>query len=315
MSSHQNAGVDASGVDAETARREVVVGMVEGTDAGMVDMLGRHAATDELPDIDAGQVKVPLGVPLGGLGEVEASLHELVVDLLSHFKVGKRDAWSYHGAQPVGSGAVVELHGHDGTLADALQGAAPSGMDGGGGAGHGVVEQYRDAVGGGDSDAHAGHRGRHHVYSVEYLVAHDVAHVEQFGRHGAVLDAVDLVGEDDVGGGQSEPVGQQLAVACHVVGAVSAVGVDVERGVVCLTHAAMSGGGEGCDPFAEVIAEQTGFSLAGHHSPPRRIRNLPGLRYLRCRLHRQTRYPRPRRGALRQSGSYPCRGAPACLRL
>jgi len=91
--------------------------------------------------------------PFRGFGELR---EELGGDFGADFVAATADGWADGGEEIGGVGFVLHLHFADGLDEDALEGAAPSGVNGGDGALFWVDEEYGDAIGGLDSEEKAG---------------------------------------------------------------------------------------------------------------------------------------------------------------
>ena len=150
-----NAGVDASGLNAEAARGEKAIGAGVGIDAAHENGLQRHTALFKF--VYGGRPKVNVRA----LEETTShdawwklGLQKSVDHLFAHFKGVRADARTDYRAKIARVGAQG-AHAFDGVDEDVAHHAAPTGV---GGTNHtvlGVVEQHRHAVGGGDADANA----------------------------------------------------------------------------------------------------------------------------------------------------------------
>ena len=116
-----------------------------------------------------------------------------------------------------------------------------------------VVQKHRDAVGCRHSDAHTRDVGHNGVDTLEQHLLDTVGQVGELLANDAALYTMCLVRHDDVVGVYAKLVGKQQAVGVGVGLAVSAILVDVERGIVALAHTSMTGCGERLDVVRQVV--------------------------------------------------------------
>ena len=149
-----NAGVDASGLDAETARGEKTIGAGEGVDAAHENGLQRHTALFELmhrrcPQIDVWATEETTSHDC----RRKFGLQKSVDHLFAHFEGVGADARADYRAK-IARIRPQGAHVFDGVGKDVPHHAAPTGV---GGTNHtvlGVVEQHRYAIGGGYADTY-----------------------------------------------------------------------------------------------------------------------------------------------------------------
>ena len=159
-----NAGVDASGLDAETACGEKAIGAGVGVDSTHENGIKRNTALFELMHCRCPQIDVrALEETTSHDGGRKFGLQKSVDHLFAHFKGVRADARTDYRAKIARVGAQG-AHAFDGVDEDVAHHAAPTGV---GGTNHtvlGVVEQHRHAIGGGDADANARQRSDQGIY-------------------------------------------------------------------------------------------------------------------------------------------------------
>ena len=172
-------GQEAAGFRTFLAVAEEEVAAAGGTEIADEDALGAEVGTEELGAIGFAEIKEDVFgrrlmagghhvEPLDGIGLVTGAKlvepfrgfgelrEELGGDFGADFVAATADGWADGGEEVGGVGFVLHLHFADGLDEDALEGAAPSGVNGGDGALFGVDEENGDAIGGLDSEEKAG---------------------------------------------------------------------------------------------------------------------------------------------------------------
>ena len=149
-----DAGVDASGLDAETACGEKAIGAGVGIDATHENGLQRHTALFELmhcrcPQIDVWATEETTSHDAWW----KLGLQKSVDHFFAHFEGVGADARADYRAKIARVGAQG-AHAFDGVDEDVAHHAAPTGVSGTNHTMLGVVEQHRHAIGGGDADAY-----------------------------------------------------------------------------------------------------------------------------------------------------------------
>ena len=150
-----DAGVDASGLDAETARREKTLGAGVGVDAAHENGLQWYTALFELmhrrcPEIDVWATEETTSHDAGR----KFGLQKSVDHLFAHFEGVGADAGADYCTEvtrirPQGA------HTFDGVAKNVPHHAAPTGVGGTDDVILRIVEQHRHAIGGGYADAYA----------------------------------------------------------------------------------------------------------------------------------------------------------------
>ena len=172
---------------------EVAIGLATGAVAEDVDGLRAESGVEELAAVGLEEIQMEAGadgaVAGGALGEEEERIFFAdgvrVVDLAEEFRrVGElggefgadffsdgvaalRDAGADGGDEIFRLAAEFEAHATDAALYDALEGAAPAGVEDGNGFAAGVGNHDGDAVGGLDAEENGGAVGHEAVGAME----------------------------------------------------------------------------------------------------------------------------------------------------
>lgn len=150
-----NARVDASGLDAETARGEKAIGAGVGVDAAHENGLQRHTALFELmhcrcPQIDVWATEETTSHDSGR----KFGLQKSIDYFFAHFEGVGADARTDYRAE-IARIRPQGAHVFDGVGKDVPHHAAPTGVGGTDDVILRIVEQHRYAIGGGYADTHA----------------------------------------------------------------------------------------------------------------------------------------------------------------
>jgi len=124
---HCGAGPHTAGSLAFAAVGPEQISLAKGTKSPSADLAGRDSSDLELPGNLGGEVKVDAALPA-----------ELFGDFGAHFIAANADARADGGVKITRLRTKVGLHASNRFGADAPGGAAPSAVDGGNGAPHGV---------------------------------------------------------------------------------------------------------------------------------------------------------------------------------
>ena len=174
-----NAGIDATGLDAETACGEKAIGAGEGVDAAHENGLQRHTALFELMHCRCPQIDVwATEETTSHDGGRKFGLQKSVDHLFAHFEGVGADARTDYRAK-IARIRPQGAHAFDGVDEDVAHHAAPTGV---GGTNHtvlGVVEQHRHTVGGGDADANARQRSDQGIDIAQVAIALASLHFHQ----------------------------------------------------------------------------------------------------------------------------------------
>ena len=174
-----NAGVDASGLNAEAARGEKAIGTGVGIDAAHENGLQRHTALFELMHCRCPQIDVwATEETTSHDGGRKFGLQKSVDHFFAHFEGVGADARTDYRAK-IARIRPQGAHAFDGVDEDVAHHAAPTGV---GGTNHtvlGVVEQHRHAIGGGDADANARQRSDQGVDIAQVAIALASLHFHQ----------------------------------------------------------------------------------------------------------------------------------------
>ena len=159
VSVKNDARVDAPRLNAQTAGREVGVGMVVGADARVGDVLFGQSCCNQLLSVALGQVDVPFVLAETDGGHVKSGSGKGIIHFVAHLTGIQRDTRTDDCPQRLWLASERLAHGLYGELGDALHGATPAGMDSGRSMVLGVIDQHRYAIGGGNTDADAADAG------------------------------------------------------------------------------------------------------------------------------------------------------------
>ena len=280
---HDDASEEAAGIDAQSAGREIAVGLTEGADGREADGLGRETSGSQLKTVAAGQVDVPFffctcGIAAADDRHVETGCAEGVVYLLPHLEAVEADARSYLCPQLFGTRTVGTGHGRHRLLTDACHRAPPSGMNGTDGVVGLVVEQYGDAVGCRHANAHAAQVGHQGIAALQGLCP-----LRWREGHQVLVDLGDarlvyLMWHQQVIVADAETLAEQRTVTADVLVGIATKSVDVERGIAITETAPQTCGGERRHLRTKVVEVEHGAHHLVEHPPVGRHLLVEGQR-------------------------------------
>ena len=134
-------------------------------------MAGRNTCSHQLLTIALWQVDVPFLIMTADGLHVKPFISKGFIDLVAYFKAVEMDARTnlYNDIRRLS--AIDGGHLLYSQFSDTLNGTSPASMNGTGGMVHSVIEQYGDAVGSRNTNAHIFHIGHQGINAFQCLVA------------------------------------------------------------------------------------------------------------------------------------------------
>ena len=226
-----DAGVDATGLDAETARGEKAIRTGVGVDSTHENGIQLHAAQFKFvhgccPEVDVRALEETTSHD----GGRKFGLQKSVDHLFAHFEGVGADARTDYCTEvtrirPQGA------HTFDGVAKNVPHHAAPTGV---GGTNHtvlGVVEQHRHAVGGGDADANARQRSDQGIDIAQVAIALASLRFHQCFINKGYPVGVRLMGQQELIVVDVQCCTQGFSTLRDVGGAIATIVGEIETGI------------------------------------------------------------------------------------
>ena len=266
------------------------------------DIVGLYPHSLQLLSVAQLEVDVPFRLPFGYGIHVESCFGKLLIYFLSHLEVVERYTRAYHAMQLFGFGMIGDSHSLDSFLGYSCHCASPSCM-------HrchcmvvGVIYNNRYAVGSRYSYAYTAHVGHHGIHAFEYHLAYIVGKMHEILSYLPHHHSMSLVRHHEMSLINAQFITQQTTVGDNVGRVITAIFIDVERGVFALALATVTSSGEGKEMRMPHLISTY------HHRPPLRIQNPQDLRCPQrplYHLHTRCLHPHPQLPFLRQISTYP----------
>lgn len=269
--------IDSAALCAQLASREILVAMLEGTDATILNVVLGYTTVQKnllvaerkidmplqgLNDITFGSQAITLSricregsirALLCNLFHRKGSLLKSLIYLISHLKTVERNTWTYHRLQLLGICLIGKSHLLKSLVNDASQGPSPSGMDGGDSMMLLIIKKHRDAIGSRNANAYTSLIGHYCIYAFKYHLTDILWHGKKLICDITHLYSMYLMRHDEMGCINTQLCGKTLAVFSHMFCIVTAKLIDIKFAIVALAYSILTGSRESLDASGYII--------------------------------------------------------------